>query len=240
VGDDSLSARTLNPMYFLQNRDTLLKIPLRVDPKPKPNPFQNTLKGLGFYQFHGRDSVLIHKPFNFSEKNGLSLEDEQNILLSILFPSDSPVPGFNLSKQNRNFLLKYMSMFPSESVHPRYPFKKYPDNYAKFLIFGSDSSIKIPRNIRIFNKIGQAYGFLIDNAYIVDFDRNIEFVLSVVINTNTDQIYNDDHYAYSSLGFPFLRNLGKYIYDQEIQRKRKVIPNLDEFKRDYTSPDFMP
>jgi hypothetical protein len=63
----------------------------------------------------------------------------------------------------------------------------------------------IPKNIRIFNKVGDAYGYLIDNAYIVDFENKVEFMLAAVINVNTDGVYNDGVYAYDSLGFPFFK-----------------------------------
>lgn len=39
-------------------------------------------------------------------------------------------------------------------------------------MFG-DKTDNIPANIRIFNKIGDSYGYLIDNAYIVDFDKRL-------------------------------------------------------------------
>ena len=237
VGDDSIQARTLNPIQFLNRDDSLLKFPLRLNSKPQLGYFYNTLKGKGYFQYHGNDSLLVLKPFNFRGKNGISLEDEQNILMSIVFPGYSPTIGFQLTDENRKFLLKYMSMFPRESHHPYYPASKYPDNYGKYILYGSDSALQIPKSIRIFNKIGQAYGYLIDNAYVVDFSKKIEFIVSVVINTNIDQIYNDNKYAYSTLGYPFMRNLGKYLYESELKRKRTYIPNLEEFKMDYSKED---
>lgn len=240
VNDDPIHAAILNPMYFLHGFDTLLKIPLR-KVKIQNNPyFSNTLKGKGYIEYHGKDSSLISKPFDFSNKNGISLEDEQNILIAILFPSYASTPDFQLNPENRKFLLKYMSMKPKESIHPYYPVLKYPDNYGKYILYGSDSAIQIPKNIRIFNKIGQAYGYLIDNAYVVDFDKKVEFLVSAVINTNTDQIYNDDQYEYTQIGFPFFRNLGKYLYEFELERKRVFKPNLGEFLMDYSKPDSKP
>ncbi len=94
----------------------------------------------------------------------------------------------------------------------------------------------VPKNIRIFNKVGDAYGYLIDNAYIVDFDKGVEFILSVVINTNTDGIYNDGKYEYKTLGYPFMRDIGQAIYHYELGRKRKFKPNLAEFRFQYDLP----
>ena len=91
----------------------------------------------------------------------------------------------------------------------------------------------MPKNIRIFNKVGDAYGFLLDNAYIVDFDKGVEFMLSAIIYCNSDGIFNDDKYDYDAVGYPFLGNLGRAIYDYEVKRVKKVKPNLSKFRFEY-------
>jgi hypothetical protein len=101
-------------------------------------------------------------------------------------------------------------------------------------MYGEDK-VAIPRNIRIFNKVGDAYGYLIDNAYIVDFEKGVEFMLSVVINTNADGVYNDGKYEYKTLGYPFMRHLGQTVYRYEVTRKRKFKPDLSEFMFRYDS-----
>jgi hypothetical protein len=101
-------------------------------------------------------------------------------------------------------------------------------------MFGEEKN-PIPTSIRIFNKVGDAYGYLIDNAYFVDFDKGIEFMLSVVINTNSDGIYNDGKYDYKTVGYPFLRDIGQSIYHYEVGRTRKFKPDLSEFQFQYDS-----
>jgi len=44
-----------------------------------------------------------------------------------------------------------------------------------------------------------------------------------------DGVFNDDKYDYDTVGFPFLANLGKCLYDYEIARKRVHKPNLSKF-----------
>ncbi|MFN8342771.1 MAG: hypothetical protein U0V64_13975 [Cyclobacteriaceae bacterium] len=85
----------------------------------------------------------------------------------------------------------------------------------------------------IFNKVGDAYGYLIDNAYVVDFDNQVEFLLSAVILCNEDGIYNDSQYEYEERGFPFMRELGQMVYRYERDRKRKYKPDLSAFRFDY-------
>ncbi len=126
-----------------------------------------------------------------------------------------------------------MSQLPTETLYPNYALDStYYDAYCKFLMFGDDKE-PIPANIRIFNKVGDAYGYLIDNAYIVDFKNGVEFMLSAVIATNTDGIYNDGKYEYKKLGYPFMKNLGQLVYNYELKRKRKYKPNLSFVKFEY-------
>jgi hypothetical protein len=122
-----------------------------------------------------------------------------------------------------------MSQFPSETIYPSYDTANYPDAYVKFLMHG-DFKGSLPKTIRIFNKVGDAYGQMIDVAYIVDLDKKIEFFLSAAINCDTDGIVNDDKYDYETIGFPFMKNLGKVIYDFEVARKRSHVPDLSAFK----------
>ncbi len=184
------------------------------------------LLGKGFI----KNDTLINEPFNFSIKNKLNLDDLNDILLKIIFPEAYPVnKRFNLTKSDYNFLLKYMSQLPTESTFPKYDTAEYYDAYCKFLLYGSEKG-KMPKNIRIFNKVGDAYGFVTDITYIVDFEKNIEFALSATIYVNADEIFNDDKYEYETVGYPFMKNLGKAIYDYELTRERKYKPNLEKFK----------
>ena len=123
-----------------------------------------------------------------------------------------------------------MSQYPTETNSP--PYAKDTalyDSYCKFLMFG-DSKKPIPRSIRIFNKVGDAYGFLIDNAYIVDFEKGVEFILAATILCNSDGIFNDDTYDYDAVGFPFLARLGRAAYQYELTRKRAFPPDLGKLK----------
>jgi hypothetical protein len=122
-------------------------------------------------------------------------------------------------------------MKPNESSFPNYD-SLYPEAYSKLLLYGGHG--KIDPDIRIFNKEGDAYGFLTDVAYIVDFKNKIEFMLSANILCNQDGIFNDDQYDYETIGYPFLKELGRLIYQYERNRKRKNIPDLSRFKLNYT------
>ena len=182
---------------------------------------------------HYRGEQLFPTPMNFSKKNKVSIENLHNILRSIIFPNSVAArQRFNLSTEDHRFVLKYMSQFPSETQFPPYDSVAFPDAYGKFLLYG-ERKTSVPKNLRIFNKIGDAYGQMLDVAYFVDFDKNIEFFLSAEIYCNTDGVMNDDKYDYEQIGFPFMKNLGKLIYDFESSRKRIQVPDLSEFKMLY-------
>ena len=54
-------------------------------------------------------------------------------------------------------------------------------------------------------------------------------MLSAVINTNTDAIYNDGKYEYKTIGYPFMKELGQMIYKHELKRNRKFRPDLSDY-----------
>ena len=191
---------------------------------------RNTKMGKGFY----RGDQLVHEPFDFSKKNRMSLKTLHNIVRSVMFPEAIPKKQrFDLTKSDYEFLRKYMSITPFESKFPFYDRENYWDSYVKFLFYGSEK-IPMKEGIRIFNKVGDAYGFLIDAAYFADYNNNVEFMLSAVIHCNSDGIFNDDKYDYDQVGFPFMKHLGQVIYDLELKRTKKVIPDLSKFRFNYT------
>lgn len=190
---------------------------------------RNTKMGKGFY----RGDELVNEPFDFSKKNRLSLQDLHSIVRAVMFPeSIAAAERFNLTKDDYDFLRKYMSMMPTESVHPSYPAPGYWDTYVKFIFYGAEKNAAEP-HIRIFNKPGDAYGFMIDAVYFADHKNNIEFCLSAVIYCNSDGILNDDKYDYKTVGLPFMKNLGRVIYEYELKRQRKKTPDLGLFRFSY-------
>lgn len=220
--------RVTMPMIFYDatSQKNILQLGEQVSVQSYTNRQKNLLKGKGYW--NSNDS-LINGAFDFSTKNYFALHDQQMMLRAVLFPqSVAPHQRFELTPTDYSFLRKYMSMLPRESSYPTYDSTHY-DGYCKFLMWG-DNKQRRPQNIRIFNKVGDAYGYMIDNAYIVDFDKKIEFMLTAVILSNEDGIFNDGKYEYETIGMPFFGNLGRVIYDYELQRKRKNVPNLEEFR----------
>ena len=222
--------RTTNAVSF---RDTTGKV-LFEQPLQKSNynyiP-RNDFLGKGYLD--DKDE-LVNGPMDFSRKNRIYLQDLHNILRSVMFPESVPADQrFNLTADDYKFVYKYMSQLPGETTFPEYDTAQFFDAYCKFLLFGTQKHKPLPKHIRIFNKVGWSYGFLTDVAYIADFEKNIEFMLSATIYCNADGILNDNKYDYDAVGLPFLENLGKVIYEEEVKRKRTHQPDLSKFKLSY-------
>lgn len=178
---------------------------------------------------YNHDDSLIHAPMDFTTHNNAPLEELQQILQSVMFPASVPArQRFDLTGNDYRFLYSYMSKLPTESDYPKYDTTEFFNSYTKFFMFRSGKT-KIPTHIKVFNKTGWSYGFLTDIAYIVDFKNKVEFMLSGTIYVNRDGILNDDKYEYEELGYPFFKEVGNIIYQYELERKRKFVPDLKNF-----------
>ncbi|MBU2527400.1 MAG: class A beta-lactamase-related serine hydrolase [Bacteroidetes bacterium] len=181
-------------------------------PIQKLDYLKNQQKGIGFY---AADS-LVNTPFDFSLKNYYPLQSAHETLKRILFPiAFAPNERFDLSEDDHVFLVKTMAQLPSESPFKSYDPEMYYDSYVKFLMFG-DSKAPMPKHIKVYNKVGDAYGTLTDIAYIKDEKNDVEFMLSATILVNSNDIFNDNTYDYDGIGFPFLGKLGRAVYEYKL------------------------
>ena len=193
-------------------------------------PERNDFVGNGYM----KDDLLINEPMNFSKKNRFPLEELHRMLQMVIFPevfSKEKIPL--LTGDDYRLLHQYMSELPRESKFPNYDTKEFYDSYVKFFLFGTKKDVNIPGHLRIFNKVGWSYGFLTDVAFVADLKNQVEFFLSATIYCNEDEILNDDKYDYETIGLPFLERLGQVIYDHELGRKKKRLPDLSRFNIQY-------
>ena len=225
--------RHTNAMRFKDSNGVLLYTQY---PAYNPDPFyleKKQLVGRGYLD--QRDS-LIQQPIDFTNANNLPLEEFRMMLQTVMLPETRQAnQRFRLSEDDYGFMYRYLSQYPSETPFPKYDTTEYYDSYVKF--FFRDSSHRMPPHVRVFNKVGWAYGFLIDASYVVDFKNGLEYMLAAVIYVNMDGILNDNRYEYETIGWPFMYQLGQTIYQHELTRKRKRKINLDRFKVPYETRD---
>ncbi len=226
-GFDKTSNQIGNPIYLKKGEQLIYHQPASFAKQDWDLKLLEEQKGLGYINSEGNK---VDQPMDFSGKNFISISNLQDILKAVLFPETIPAnKRFNLRDEDYEFLYKAMFLLPKECEYPKYDTTEYYDSYVKFFLFG-DNKKPMPDHIRIFNKVGYAYGYLTDCAYIVDFKNNIEFFLTATILVNKNKVYNDDTYEYDEIGIPFLANLGKAVYDYELKRKRAYVPDLSKFQ----------
>ena len=157
------------------------------------------------------DGEIINEPLDFSLKNRSSLTDMHNIMKNLIYP-EITLSKFNLNVEDYDFLRYWMSRLTFEDLGNKYITNdKFFNSYNKFFIHGIDTVLK-KTDIRVYNKIGQAYGTSTDSAYIKNYKEDIEFFLTATIYTNNNEIINDDIYEYSDIAIPFLSKLSNILY----------------------------
>lgn len=226
-GFDAEANRHTNPVSFYEGEKLIYHQDEVYGAAEKEFNLTETHRGVGYQE----GDEIIDGPFDFSKKNYISLKALQDIQKAVLFPEAVPEDmRFDLTESDYQFLYQVMSELPKESQYPNYEGKG--DNYVKFFIFGDqeEKESHIPDHIRIFNKVGWAYGFLTDVSYIVDFENNVEFLIAGNIHVSGNGIYNDGVYEYNEIGLPFLAEVGRLIYEYEKARERKFKPDLSRFK----------
>jgi hypothetical protein len=224
--------RVTNPIIFMQGDTIIYSQPMETNPNTYKKEIKNIQVGKGQVQ---ADGTIIYEPRDFTFSNSISLKDLHEILIATMLPIALPAQKrFRLTKEDYRFLHRYMSMVPTESKDPSYDRGYYNPCRMKYLVWGSECNTYPDKNIRIFNKVGLAAGFLTDCAYIVDFEAKAEFFLSATIYVSTDNIVGGN-YNYYKVGMPFLKYLGQVLLDLERRRKKKNLPNLDFYKHDYSN-----
>jgi len=215
------------PIYFLNKKgDTIYKQPLIREVRfNSPTPIPNARVG---HDHHNNADKKVPGPKDFSRHNYISLQNQIDILKALIF---MPYNGsaWKIDNSDRLFLIKQMGMYPRESNWPRYNPIQYYDSYKKYLMYGAMVPKITNDSIRIFNIVGQAYGFLTDCAYITDSKNKVEFMLAATIYVNESEDVGSGNYQTNKTGLPFFRDLGKTIYQSELKREKQFPPDLSEF-----------
>ena len=154
---------------------------------------------------------IINEPLDFFSKNRSSLTDMHNIIKNLIYP-EVTMSKFNLNVEDYDFLRYWMSRFTFEDLGAKFiGDDQFFNSYNKFFIHGMDTILN-NTDIRVYNKIGQAYGTSTDSAFIKNYKEDVEFFLTATIYTNENKVINDNIYEYKETAIPFLSKLSKAIY----------------------------
>lgn len=189
--------------------------PVEVPPRVSSLALTNRGPGLQIGRGYVRGGTVVPTPMDFTSRNGISLVDLQDLLVKVARPDVAlGGPALTLTDQHRAALLEAMTQYPAESADPKYPLAEFPDAYSKFLLPGVRRVFpsRVPgERVEITGKIGRAYGFSVENAYLRNPANGRAVFVTAVVYTNADGILNDDQYEYAELADPFLADLGEWV-----------------------------
>ena len=205
--------RALKSVIFFKN-DSVLHATKEYSDAPIPKlKLKDIVTGKGYFE----DTTYIEEPMSFEYKNFYPISKQHETLIKLFYPDVYKYSQqFHLNKSDNQFIKEMMSSTPKSLGYSE---ELYPDNYVKFFHSANKASSKI-KKITIYNKAGFAYGYLTDNAYIVDSENNIAFFLTATLLVNQNKIFNDDTYQYDTIGIPFLSALAKEIH-QVLRNKQQ-------------------
>ncbi len=210
-GEGSGATKTKQMVFETENGK--YKMPTTNNAEADSLKISNVIKGVGYIS----NEEQVDEPFSFAHKNYFPLETQHNMMKRLYFPQlFQENENFRLKNDDVEFLKAAMSRLPREMDYDE---SEYYDSYGKFFIYG-DSKERMPSHVKIYNKVGYAYGTLTETAYITDEKNNIEFFLTASILVNENGIFNDGVYEYENLGIPFLAELGREIYQNELKLKK--------------------
>lgn len=157
--------------------------------------------------------TLFHSSKCFARKHQASLVELQDFLIHVVGGFFQPEGNVQhvLTQADRLFLMETMAMKTTDSSNPCYSESiDYFPEWNKFFLPGI-RNLRSEKAFRIYNKLGQAYGFSLDNAYVLDLETGKSFFLTACLYTNKNEILNDDCYEYDRTGEPFLSQLAEAV-----------------------------
>lgn len=192
--------RRVPAVSFQREGKSLLNIPPRTD---SPITGNSGLPGIEIGEAWLRGDERVEGPMSFVDKNRIALVDLQEMVRAL-----AENRSFRLPETSRALLLESMTQYPADSANPRYARETYPDEWGKPFLPGLERVF--PKDEwKIANKIGVAYGFTVDNAWIVNEKRKLSFFLSAVVYTNSDGVLNDNRYEYTTVAKPLFADLAE-------------------------------
>lgn len=162
IGDGGEAARNTNPIDFYEGDRLIYHQSAQYDDKKYELELTNLSVGKGYMD--SKDQ-LVMEPYNFANKNVFTIADQQSLMKRLMLPEAyDKKDRFNLTASDYKLIYTYMSMLPTESDYPKYDEEEFWPTYAKMLYYGREKDTTIDPSIRIFNKYGDSYGFIIDNS----------------------------------------------------------------------------
>ncbi|MBN9159612.1 MAG: hypothetical protein BGO98_49140 [Myxococcales bacterium 68-20] len=166
---------------------------------------KNEESGVRVGESHLAAGRLVEEPMSFEAKNRVSLQDLQDLLVAVTRPElrGGAVP--RLGERERSLLIESLTALPSARG-----LSVSADAEHKPLLAGIERVV--PRSsLTVASKGGRAYGFVIDNAHVVDARTGRSFFMTATLHVNANGRMNDDLYEYREVALPALADLGELV-----------------------------
>ncbi len=170
-----------------------------------------TLPGLSLGHTHVINGITHDAPMDFSWRNRLSLHDIQRSLMLVVRPdllSDAMTTG--LSERHRVLLCDALWPFARQSMNPVFSRDEFRDLSTKYCLHGLKRHWP-DDDFVIFNKVGQAYGFTIENAYVVHRPTGRAFFIAISLYANASGVIGADSYDDISVSIPLIADITEAI-----------------------------
>ncbi len=162
---------------------------------------------------HYKGGKKINKAKNFNYSLEYDLVDINETMVKLFHPyCYSKNKRFKINELSRRELIHSLLIHPIEIRNKKYKNSlKYPANYYKYSIIGDSKGIKLKDDFDIHSKIGISYGFVTETAYIFDKKNNQDFLITISIKVNKNDILGDGIYQYESIARPFIAEFTRLI-----------------------------
>lgn len=207
---DAYSNRFTNPLRLQEaGADTIIYEQEKMMGDERSHTYlQGVLRGRAYIR---PDGEVINQPFNFGAHNYMSLPDLQHSLRVLLFPEYTDYDsGYVLTEENYQYLNTRLNR---KNTNQR----------------GQGFAQQLPSSCHVMGIMGRGYGFTTDCAYVFDPESGVEFLISAVIYTNANDVFEDGEYEYTQVADPFLGAYALALYNHEIKRPRQVRPDFSWF-----------
>ena len=166
---------------------------------------KNEESGVRVGESHLAAGRLVEEPMSFEAKNRVSLQDLQDLLVAVMRPELRGGAAPRLGERERSLLIESLTTLPSaRGLSPS------ADAEHKPLLAGIERVV--PRSsLTVASKSGRAYGFVVDNAHVVDARTGRSFFLTATLHVNGNGRMNDDLYEYREVALPALADLGELL-----------------------------
>ena len=156
------------------------------------------------------DGRRVEGPLSFADKNAIRLRELQDALIRIMRPELLPAGSRpdTASKEDLAYMREALGTLPSASGLAGFERNVVADYQLSPFLRGIER-VRARGQFLIHSKVGQAFGFLIANAYVVDKATGRAFFLIASVYANPEETMNSDAYAYDAISFPALADVAE-------------------------------